>query len=222
MDFYVEISIGCRNFIDRKGDEILGNNNFENNEIESVRVDDVVGDFDLQSSGLFEASYDVSLDDYIDFNKVLLNDVIGHKKKKGYIMGILLIVMSVILGAQTVSSGRTGQHLLSFLIVLVFVMGIYNILFYKKIFPDSFARNAKKMYQTTKYFEDKLFLKVFEDKILEISKDGEFVVDFSSVATKYENEKFLILISDVNKVLVIKKSVLPSELQNFITNKIKK
>ncbi len=170
---------------------------------------------------LFKVNYNISVNDYIGFNQLLLKNTIVYRKKRAYFVSGLLVVMSVILGIQAVVLKRTNQYFLDFLILFVFAMGIYNILFYKKILPSMLCKNAKNVYKTTKYFEQDLVLKIFEDRISEFSGQGELVVDFSSIDAQHEDDDFLILTSDNNKMIVVKKSVLKPELYDFLKNKIK-
>lgn len=168
---------------------------------------------------LFTIKYNVSIDDYITFNKLLLGDFINNKSKKSYFVGGLLIATSILLGIQTIIFNRYDQYLLDFLIIFVFFMGIYDIIFYMKIFPSKLRKNALKMYKTTRFFNGDIILKFFDDYIIETSNNGDVNISWSSLEKLEENNKLIVLSFDNKHIVVINKNVVNQNLEDFIRSK---
>lgn len=169
---------------------------------------------------LFESTYNVSQTDYIDFNWLLLGDDIIAKKKKANITGWCMLIVSILLGVQTVIFNKYNQYILDLLIVFVFFIGIYDILFYKKIFPKSLKKNAIKVYQTTRFAKGCITLKLFDKHLVETSCEGDVDMLFSTVDAKYENDKLLVLFFNNRRTVIINKNSVSDDFLDFLKGKV--
>lgn len=168
---------------------------------------------------IFEFTYNVSEADYINFNWLLLGDDIVNKKKRANITGGFMLLAAVLLGVQTIIFNKYNQYFLDFLILFVFFMGIYNLLFYRKIFPKSLEKNAIKVYKTTRFAKGDVTLKFFDEYITETSCEGDFNVPYSYVKAQYQNQELIVLFFN-KRAIIINKNVVTDDLLEFLKVKL--
>lgn len=175
----------------------------------------------LKSSSISNISYNISNINYRDVNRMIFNNFITNKRKKGYITGSILIIMSIFLATQTYLLKKYDQYILDFLIGFIFITGVFDITFYKYILPKNLDKQSIKSYDLTRFSKGSITLNFFEDYIIENSKEGEKVFEFNSISEKFENNDFLVFITDKKDLIIIDKSKISSELLKYITDKLK-
>lgn len=175
----------------------------------------------IKSSPIFKISYDISNINYRDVNRMIFNNFITNKRKKGYITGSILIVMSIFLVTQTYLLKRYDQYILDFLIGFIFITGVFDIIFYKYILPKNLDKQSIKSYDLTRFSTGSIVLNFFEDYIIENSKEGEKIFEFDSISEKFENNDSLVFITDKKELIIIDKSKVSDELLYYINGKLK-
>lgn len=167
-------------------------------------------------------TYHISEKDYVSFNQLFFEKDVKKRTNKAYIMSSIIILISIVLGVQVVISGRYKEYLLDALIIFTFCMGIYNIFLNKKIIPNSIIKNSKKIYRSTRFYNNEITLEVCDGYLVELSSEGRVKLFFEDIENVLENQQLLVLLFKNKHTLIINKAVIDNKLLRQIPQMAKK
>ena len=80
-------------------------------------------------------------------------------------------------------------------------MGIYNIFLNKKIIPNSIIKNSKKIYRSTRFYNNEITLEVCDGYLVELSSEGRVKLFFEDIEnlinSSFTENKFYHLFNDL-------------------------
>lgn len=173
----------------------------------------------LLNKFLFEINYKINSDNYTNFSKILFKDFLNKQTKKAYITSFFLIIIAVFFAIYIFVAKQYKNCFLDFLISLIFIMSFYSVLFYKKIFPKVLEKNSKKAYKSTRFYNQDINLKFFENYLIETINNKQVKINFFDITKKQEDDNLIILTTS-NNYIIINKNVISKELKDFLYYKL--
>jgi hypothetical protein len=165
-------------------------------------------------------NYDISLQDYIDYNQTVFDLQLGSKAKRTTWQGIIISVLAV---ALLVVNAFFYKNELPYIIigVLVFLAGIYCSLFYKVFAPKMLKKSVTCAFENDKngFLNREVTLcdHYFSD---EPSGAGE--IEWETIGSVVEtNTQFLIMFPDMRGVIIPKDKVDTTLVEQFLKEQTK-
>jgi len=100
---------------------------------------------------------------------------------------------------------------LSVLALLLFAVGVYNILYYPVLFERQLHRSAAARFQRSPYFRQPVLLNFYEDYIEENLASGQSRIQWTAVSAVYREDAFYLLRLSADNGLIIPREKLDKE-----------
>ena len=153
----------------------------------------------------FVLSYDISFDEYLEYNKTVADLTLPSNRKRTVGQGIIIVVLALFLVLYNIffSDKNIWYTLLGLLMLGV---GLYISLFYKLVAPKMLLKSAKDAYESD--------LDGFKNRILTLC-DGYFTdrpdggygeIDWCEVKGVLETDTQILILFPDNRATIIPKS----------------
>lgn len=160
-----------------------------------------------ESFALFEVDYNVTQKDFVSFNLLLAQNFVNGKKrsvKKSFIaLTILEIIYYIVfMRNKSFNSGILTYNNLIATLLIIWVFELANFIYVSFLFNVLLTKKAEKMYLNDEYFEHKVKLEIFEDKLLETVINTNST-SFSEITSTYSSEEVYAFITNKKRTFII-------------------
>ena len=114
---------------------------------------------------VFSFTYRISLDNYRDFNLMLVEYSMGKNKRKMRIFGVLELLVGGLMLCSCFFS-QTPVHALYYVMGFVLLpLGVFSLLYHPLIFPKQMKKSIEKTYRESEYLNGPLTLRLYPHKV---------------------------------------------------------
>lgn len=139
--------------------------------------------------------YKLSLEEFREYNMAVSKDNIEADKKRKRIYGIICLLGAVAFAVMTYLNWADSYARQTYIVatVLLTILGLYTVLFYKLFFEKQLEKGSQKYYDNSVYLQNPITQGFYEDGILEKAapRDGFFTWDKFNRAWRSENLFYL-------------------------------
>ena len=159
---------------------------------------------------IFNLKYKISEEEYLYYNHLYASEEFRGKRKKANRTGILELVIgtALILFVLFTEMGKQNRGLFSILAAMGFGLGIYSLLFYKVIFPNSLTKAAKGHYQKSKYLTNEIELLFYNNRLEEKAVETENTYKWNEIESFAKSEKLYFITIKGQRSILIPKNAL--------------
>lgn len=153
-----------------------------------------------------ELRYQISREDYLDFNFSLADEDFHKQRRRSTLMGMVELVIGVLFLVVLLAQGGTNNFALYLILdILLLLFGAYSVVFYKLIFPKQLNKAANKQYDKNEYLHNTIELDLYEDRLLERSGDYENMMGWDEIYGFKETENLLMVMLTQKRCILIPK-----------------
>ena len=167
--------------------------------------------FSTEDNPVQTIEYNITLDQFLDFNRSVAEENYHTQKKKSVIMGCIEVVVGLLFIAVLLTQKSVVERLNLFLAlgVLLVFFGGYSVVFYKVIFPRQLTSSATKQYQKSDYLRGDILVKFYNDRLFEQSGSYSDTVNWEDTEGFRETPTLLqVILKDTRCILIPKTQVL--------------
>lgn len=162
----------------------------------------------INKEPIFNLRYRISEEEYIYYNELYAGESFKSKKKKANFTGTLELCTGLAIILFVFFSDFANKQLIAVLASLLIGLGIYSLLFYRVIFPNSLRKSAKNFYQSSKYMANDIELFFYNNRLEEKSAETENTYKWSEVESFAKSEKLYFITLKGQRSILISKSSL--------------
>jgi len=156
-------------------------------------------------------TYHISLENYRDFNMMLVEYSMGKSKRKMRIFGLLEILVGVLLLASCLFS-RTPVHGLYYAMGTVLpLVGIFSLCYHSLIFPRQMKKSIEKTYRESEYFSGSLTVTLYDDRAEDQSGHLKGSAKWEEISQVVESEQNFLVLMPGGKGLILPKEATGEE-----------
>ncbi len=166
-------------------------------------------------------SYDISFDDYLEYNKIISDLTVPNNRKRTVGQGIIISVLAVFLVFYNLffSDQNVWYTLIGILMLLT---GLYIAFFYKIFAPKMLYKSVKKAYESDSEGFSNRIVTMYNDYFTDLPDGGYGEIKWTEVASVLEtNSQILILFPDQRGVIIPKNKVDEAPLIAFLKDKMR-
>lgn len=176
---------------------------------------------------IFNLKYKITEEEYLYYNHLYASEEFRGKRKKANRTGILELIIgtALIIFVLFTEMGRQNKGLFSILAALGFGLGIYSLIFYRVIFPNSLTKSAKGYYQKSKYLTNEIELTFYNNRLEEKAVETENVYKWNEIESFAKSEKLYFITIKGKRSILIPKNALGDDkyiLEEFFETVSKK
>ena len=167
--------------------------------------------FSTEDNPVQTIEYNITLDQFLDFNRSVAEENYHTQKKKSVIIGCIEVVVGLLFIAVLLTQKSVVERLNLFLAlgVLLVFFGGYSVVFYKVIFPRQLTSSATKQYQKSDYLRGDILVKFYNDRLFEQSGSYSDTVNWEDTEGFRETPTLLqVILKDTRCILIPKTQVL--------------
>ena len=170
---------------------------------------------EFESDKKFNFKFQVTREDFMDFNLVSINSVTKKSDKKNKLMGVVELVIGVLLIVYFFTAEIKPPIIYIALGVLLCLFSTVSLIFYPIFFPRALKKSINSAYDKSGY--DNVDIELFIDnvRVLEKTSDGEkeHFWKLSNGVTETDNH-YLLQLSEKTGMLIAK-TTLGDDLSSF-------
>ena len=166
-------------------------------------------------------SYDISFEDYLDYNKTISELTVPTNRKRTTGQGIIITILAVLLVLYNnfLSDKNVWYTLIG---VAMTAVGVYISLFYKIVAPKMLYKSVKKAYESDPEGFNNRIVTLAQDYFTDLPDGGYGEIKWDEVSSVLETQtQLLILFPDTRGVIIPKKKVDLAEVTAFLSEKMK-
>ncbi len=166
----------------------------------------------------FVLSYDISFQNYSEYNKTLLNLKIGNSDKKINFLSIGLVVLAVVLLVLSVFLlDKIGLFIFSVLLAAISVFGAY----YLKIkLPKDLENSLKEEYLKSEENLRNRIISISDGYFTDLPDDGYGEIDWAETKSLVETQNLLLIMFEDDRAIILPKKYLTPEATEFLKEKM--
>ena len=162
----------------------------------------------INKEPIFNLKYRISEEEYIYYNELYASESFKSKKKKANFTGTLELCTGLAIILFVFFSDFANKQLIAILASLLIGLGIYSLLFYRVIFPNSLRKSARNFYQKSKYMANDIELFFYNNRLEEKSAETENTYKWNDVESFAKSEKLYFITLKGQRSILISKSSL--------------
>lgn len=155
--------------------------------------------------------YNITLEQFLDFNRSVAEENYHTQKRKSVVMGVVEIVIGILFIAVLIAQKNVVENITLFLILgaLLVVFGAYSVIFYKVVFPRQLTASATKQYQKSEYLRGNILVQFYGDRLFEQSGTYSDSIEWENTEGFRETPTLLqVMLKDTRCILIPKTQVL--------------
>ena len=167
--------------------------------------------FSTEDNPVQTIEYNITLEQFLDFNRSVAEENYHAQKKKSVVMGCIEVIVGLLFIVVLLTQKSMVDHLNLFLILgaLLMFFGAYSIIFYKVVFPKQLTSSATKQYQKSDYLRGNILVKFYNDRLFEQSGSYSDTINWEDTEGFRETPTLLqVILKDTRCILIPKTQVL--------------
>jgi hypothetical protein len=155
--------------------------------------------------------YNITLEQFLDFNRSVAEENYHAQKRKSVVMGFVEIIIGILFIMVLIAQKNVVENLTLFLILgaLLVLFGAYSVIFYKVVFPKQLTASATKQYQKSEYLRGNILVQFYGDRLFEQSGTYSDSIDWENTEGFRETPTLLqVMLKDTRCILIPKTQVL--------------
>lgn len=160
---------------------------------------------------LFSLTYQIPLEDFIQFHMIMTADAVKKGKKKTAIIGWIEFLFAVGFMVALLTKQIEGHLFLYIAVTIMILMGLYSILFYRVFYEKSVRKVLTKQHASTRYLQSDILLDFYEDKITEHVEDKQADTPWETIREIKTSDTLFLLMLDEKRCLLIPKNQLSEQ-----------
>ena len=156
----------------------------------------------------FGFTYRISLENYRDFNLMLVEYSMGKSRKKMRIFGILEVLVGILLLCSCIFSQGPGHALYYAMGFSLPVVGVFSLCYHTLIFPKQMKKSIERAYHESEYFAGELTVKLFDDRAEEQSGHLSGSAKWKDISQVVESERNLLIMMPGGRGIILPKEEL--------------
>ncbi len=168
----------------------------------------------------FVLSYDISFDDYLEYNKTISELTVPHNRKKTLAQGIVIVVLALFLVVYNLAFSDKSWFF-TIVGVIMFFVGLYITFFYKIFAPQMLKKSVEKAFESDKEgFNNRVV--TFTDSYFTDKPDGGYgEIKWEELASVLETKtQILLLFPDQRGTILPKEKIDVSPVRDFLKSKM--
>ncbi len=152
---------------------------------------------------IYDLVYRITPEDYEEFNFSLVKSELEKRRKRSRMLGTLEVVVGGLMLVSMLTAKAESQAIYYILDVLLIIMGIYSLSFYKYIFPKKLKKAAAKNYSGNQYLNNDIHIKIYEDCVHEQSYEIDNTVSWDDFSRIQMSGSQLTMVLKSNKCIIV-------------------
>lgn len=161
----------------------------------------------------FTFGYHISLENYRDFNWMLVEYSMGKSRKKMRIFGILEILVGILLLCSCFFSQGAVHALYYVMGFSLPVVGVFSLCYHTLIFPKQMKKSIEKAYHESEYFAGELTVRLFDDRAEEQSGHLSGSAKWKEIAQVVESERNFLIMMPGGRGMILPKEELGDQCE---------
>lgn len=153
----------------------------------------------------FEYTYHISLENYRDFNMMLVEYSMGKSKRKMRIFGLLEILVGILLLCTCIFSATPVHGLYYAMGTVLPLVGIFSLCYHSLIFPRQMKKSIEKAYNDSEYFAGSLTVTLYDDRAEDQSGHLKGSAKWGEISQVVESEQNFLVMMPGGRGLILPK-----------------
>ena len=169
----------------------------------------------------FVLSYDISFEDYLEYNKQIAQLTVPTNKKQTIGQGVIITILAVFLVVYNLffSDKNLWYTLIGIVMIIV---GLYISPFYKLVAPKMLLKSVKSAYESDQDGVKNRIVTLTDGYFTDLPDSGYGEIKWDEVSSVLETDtQLLILFPDTRGVIIPKKEIKDDAVYSFLKEKMK-
>lgn len=174
---------------------------------------------DNKNEPILSLEYQLTIEEYLNFNHASANAEFKKKKRKTMIMGSIYLISAIVLFFLVIGTDNVFRDALLLVVVFLFCFGSYSLSFYPFFFPRALTKSATKNFLKSEYLQNLIHLDFYADKLIEKSLEIENSFFWGEIKCFKETKLLYMIVLENNRCILISKKAQGEkiyELEEFL------